>query len=117
MKKTMNFLFLSFIIPLCLNIIVYYGFSTHFTRDVFSEITFSKQYDKGIYRYRVLSKFMLIKLNKVFDKYYTNSETKDFLKVLDTKALKWTPKSGQKYNLNIPIFELIINIVWCPVII
>jgi len=59
---------------------------------------------------------------KLEAQYFVDSscKEKDFICSIqnyNNNILKWTPKSGQKYNLNILIFELIINLVRRPVII
>jgi hypothetical protein len=60
MSKTFHGVLLAVILPVLLNIIVYYGFSTSYTRRVFHEETFRKQYEHGIYKYRVLGRTALL---------------------------------------------------------
>lgn len=45
-----------------LSVIVYYGFTTNYTINSFSVETFSNQYKNTIYRYRILSPFLLIEV-------------------------------------------------------
>jgi hypothetical protein len=44
------------IVPILLMIFVYYGFSTNYTRWVFGEASFKGQYERGIYRYRIIGR-------------------------------------------------------------
>jgi hypothetical protein len=86
MKKIVEYFFLCILVPIALNIIIYYGYTTQYTGNVFSESTFSSQYDHGVYKYRVLSKFMLLKTYKFLSKINVESEPKDFIKALDAKG-------------------------------
>jgi hypothetical protein len=49
------------VIPIILSFIVYYGFATNYTGNVFSKRGFKNQYEGGIYKYRILGKFLLLK--------------------------------------------------------
>jgi hypothetical protein len=43
-----------------LSYVVYFGFTTNYTVGVFSEQGFNRQYTHGIYKYRILSRYLLI---------------------------------------------------------
>jgi len=49
------------IIPVIMSTIVYEGFSTNYTTEVFSERGFKNQYENGIYKYRLLGRVLLLK--------------------------------------------------------
>lgn len=49
------------VLPVIMSAIVYQAFSTNYTTQVFSEESFKAQYEKGIYRYRVLGSSLLLK--------------------------------------------------------
>lgn len=55
---------LGYIIPIILSTVVYYGFSTNYTKGVFTKQGFEQQYNSGIYKYRVLGPALL---NKTYD--------------------------------------------------
>ena len=46
-------------LPLVLSYVVYFGFITNYTSNVFTEDSFEAQYEQGIYRYRYLSRPVL----------------------------------------------------------
>jgi hypothetical protein len=46
-----------------MGIITHLGYFSGYTKDVFSEETFTNQYDNDIYRYRILSKHILLLIN------------------------------------------------------
>lgn len=52
---------LGIVIPLLMSTVVYQGFSSNYTLYVFSEQGFKRQYDSGVYKYRVLGKVLLLK--------------------------------------------------------
>ncbi|TAL68089.1 MAG: hypothetical protein EPN82_11860 [Bacteroidetes bacterium] len=86
MNRILEIFLLCIVLPITMNVIIYFCFSTHYTHYVFSESSFSRQYDHGIYKYRILSKYMLLELHKIINKNIAESEPKDFLKVLDTEG-------------------------------
>jgi hypothetical protein len=52
----LRLLMTSVIVPTLLMVFVYYGFSTNYTRWVFGEQSFRNQYERGIYRYRLVGR-------------------------------------------------------------
>jgi hypothetical protein len=56
------------IIPVVLSTIVYYGFSTNYTKGVFTKQGFEQQYENGIYKYRVLGQTMLLKTHAIIQR-------------------------------------------------
>lgn len=67
--KTIKLLLLAWFIPIVLSQIIYYGFATNYTTNVFSEIGFKNQYENGIYKYRVLGRMIFLKINDFIDSY------------------------------------------------
>jgi hypothetical protein len=55
-----RFILLGLILPVILSIMVYTGFSTNYTTEVFSKQSFENQYQSGVYRYRILGRAMLL---------------------------------------------------------
>lgn len=53
----LNALVLAVIVPLVVSVIAYYGFCSNYTQDAFHEAGFRKQYEEGIYRYRLLGRW------------------------------------------------------------
>lgn len=53
-------LLLGFILPIIMSAVVYQGFSSNYTVRLFSEQGFRWQYETGVYKYRVLGRFLLI---------------------------------------------------------
>lgn len=58
------------LIPLIMSFVVYQGFSTNYSEQVFSEKSFRSQYEKGIYKYRVVGRYALL---RTFDYIKQNS--------------------------------------------
>jgi hypothetical protein len=61
MASVVRLFLLGCVVPILMSLIVYQGFSTNYTARVFSEQGFHRQYDQGIYRYRVLGKIVFLK--------------------------------------------------------
>jgi hypothetical protein len=47
------------------SVVVYYGFSTNYTARVFHESGFRAQYESGIYKYRILGRYLLLKTHRL----------------------------------------------------
>ncbi|MBD3370382.1 hypothetical protein GF402_08480 [Candidatus Fermentibacteria bacterium] len=47
-------------LPFLVSYVVYYGFGTNYTADVFHEEGFREQYESGVYRYRILGRYTLL---------------------------------------------------------
>jgi hypothetical protein len=62
-------LLLCWIIPIIISCIVYYGFTTNYSTNVFSESGFKQQYENGIYKYRILGTSLLLKTYDLIKSY------------------------------------------------
>lgn len=107
MKRYKNILpgvFLS----LTLSFIIYFGFSSSYTKNVFSRESFSQQYDQGIYKYRILSKQLLLKIDDVLQNYFYGDKTVE-------KILVWTKTGTNRfyfaYFLLNTFFLLLLSVV------
>ncbi len=56
MSDKLRLIAVSVVVPVLLMLFAYYGFSTNYTRWVFGEQSFRGQYERGIYRYRVVGR-------------------------------------------------------------
>jgi len=56
MHKALRYFFICILLPLIIQYICYYGFTTNYTRDAFSEAGFQKIYDTKVYKSRELGK-------------------------------------------------------------
>ncbi len=79
-------LLLGCVIPLTISTMVYEGFTTNYTRYVFSQRGFESQYNEGIYKYRVLGKALLLKTYRVIKHYEIPTIKPQFLSLLDENA-------------------------------
>ncbi len=86
MKKITEYIFLCLIVPISLNIIIYFGFTSQYTGNVFSKDTFLKQYNNGIYKYRFFSKILLLDTYKAINTLHDETEPKKFIKFLDEQG-------------------------------
>ncbi|PQL90419.1 hypothetical protein [Apibacter adventoris] len=59
MRSSFKIIVYAILLSLLLNYIVYYGFTTNYTGDVFSEEGFKNQYNNSVYKFRILSKYFL----------------------------------------------------------
>lgn len=89
MKRKLNLVILILILPLVFSIITHFGYISSYTKGVFSEETFSSQYDNGIYKYRILSNYLLIEtsnllINSKLDN--MNNMLSDLVKFLDSNG-------------------------------
>lgn len=55
---------LCIVLPSTLNFFAYYGFVTNYSRFVFSRTGFLTQFESGIYRYRVLGRWLLLLVHR-----------------------------------------------------
>jgi len=56
MHKALRYFFICLLLPLIIQYVCYYGFTTNYTRDAFSETGFQKIYDTKVYKSRQLGK-------------------------------------------------------------
>ena len=80
-----NFL-ISLFTTILFSYIIYFGFTTNYTRQVFSVPSFTKQYDSGIYKYRILGKKIILLINELLEGVGVHSEQSMRLKPLDYQA-------------------------------
>ncbi len=64
-----RFILLGIVLPVIMSVVVYAGFSTNYSTDVFSKQTFVNQYISGVYKYRILGSALLLKTYDLI-KYY-----------------------------------------------
>lgn len=83
--KTTTFLS-GILVSLVMSYIVYFGFTTNYTRFVFSRGTFLKQYDHDVYKYRVLSKYLLLETNQFLNAIAPDKKADLRLLILDRQA-------------------------------
>jgi len=65
LHTTIRFLLLGWVIPCVLGLMVYYGFVTNYTSQVFSHQGFVNQYENGIYKYRMLGREALLEMERL----------------------------------------------------
>jgi hypothetical protein len=58
--RLLNAMILTVALPFFVSVVVYFGFGTNYTGGVFHEAGFRKQYESGIYRYRILGRDLLL---------------------------------------------------------
>lgn len=58
---------LGFVIPLVLSMVVYFAFASNYSTGIFSEAGFRGQFEAGIYKYRVLGRLSLLKINEIIE--------------------------------------------------
>lgn len=74
---------LGFAIPIIMGTIVYVGFTTNYTAEVFSRQGFERYYGHGIYKYRILSPVMLLKTYDLIKRYNLPTITPRSLALMD----------------------------------
>lgn len=65
MKQKLNVILIIIFLPLIISVITHFGYISGYTEGVFSTETFSSQNDSGIYKYRILSKYLLLETDKL----------------------------------------------------
>ncbi len=65
-------LFFSIVLGILLSMVVskvvYYGFTPNYAADIFSKKTFNERFDHDVYKYRILSKYLLFKVDEQLGK-------------------------------------------------
>lgn len=90
MKAKFHLFVIIIVFPLIISVITHFGYISGYTEDVFSENSFTQQYDEGIYKYRVLSKYLLLETNKIL------SQTKlDDMDNMLSRNVKFFDESGK----------------------
>lgn len=69
-REALHAFFLCIILPSTLNFFAYYGFVTNYSRFVFSRSGFLEQFESGIYRYRVLGRWLLLFVHRVITHFH-----------------------------------------------
>ncbi len=65
MKKKLNITIFLVILPLIMSAITHFGYITGYTQGLLSSKSFQSMYNFGIYKYRVLSKVLLLETDKI----------------------------------------------------
>ena len=66
-RRFFHGIMLTVVFPCLVSMVVYYGFATNYTTDVFHEAGFRSQYETGIYKYRVLGRYLLLKTHDLIN--------------------------------------------------
>jgi 4-amino-4-deoxy-L-arabinose transferase-like glycosyltransferase len=74
------------LLSIVVSYIVYFGFTPNYTRNVFNEHSFRQQYDQGLYRYRILSKELVLSLHSALQARTPAQTPKKRFLVLDDHA-------------------------------
>jgi hypothetical protein len=82
----LKIILLGWIIPIIMSFVVYQGFSTNYSGRVFSEKSFRSQYEKGVFKYRVVGRYALL---RTFDYIKQNS-----LPTVSPHSLKLLDENG-----------------------
>lgn len=101
-------LVLGCLIPLTISTMVYAGFTTNYTRYVFSQGGFESQYNNGVYKYRVLGRFMLLQTYKVIKQYRIPTIGPQSLLILDKDG---DPKFYSAYFYMNTVFLCLTSII------
>jgi hypothetical protein len=89
MKHKINIFIIVLIVPMLIGNITNFGYISGYVRDVISPVTFKAQYDFEIYRYRILSKYLLLETDKILSKTPLNDMDNMF-----TRITKFIDNSG-----------------------
>ena len=65
MKQKLNVILIIIFLSLIVSVVTHFGYISGYTEGVFSTETFSSQYDSGIYKYRILSKYLLLETDNL----------------------------------------------------
>ena len=65
MKQKLNVILIIIFLPLIISVVTHFGYISGYTSDVISKETFKEQYDSGIYKYRILSKYLLLETDNL----------------------------------------------------
>ena len=65
--KTLRLLCVAWILPIVFSTVAYYGFVTNFTHHVFTNASFDRQYEHGVYKFRVLGPAIQKKIDRFLD--------------------------------------------------
>lgn len=97
------FLLSAILLPLIIMYFVYFGFTSAYVQNIFSKESFKNQYDQDIYRYRVLSKFLLLELHEVMTSVEQefslsdnsqNDEYENYIKTDEKRMVLFLDKKG-----------------------
>ena len=70
------------ILPFLFSFFSYFGYTSAYTSNVFSRQTFLEQFDIGIYKYRILSKYLLLEIDDILTQVKLPSPGPYFQKIL-----------------------------------
>ncbi len=74
------------LVSLVMSYIVYFGFTTNYTRWVFSEESFLQQYNHDVYKYRIFSKYLLLQTDRLLNILSPDRQAEPRLQIIDQKA-------------------------------
>lgn len=63
-RKILHILVLTVAFPCLISFIVYFGFGSNYTKRVFHQSGFLTQYESGIYKYRILGRYLLLETHR-----------------------------------------------------
>jgi len=66
--------------------IVYFGFTSNYSMNYFSKDTYPNVFEKSVYKYRILSKYVLLSIDRFLDANYPNARTTRQVLYLDKKG-------------------------------
>lgn len=89
MKDNKIYIILCFV-SVIISFITHFGYISGYTKDVASNTTMRSQYDSGIYKYRILSKYMIVFVDNVLQKTPLNKMENNL-----SRITKFIDKDGQ----------------------
>ncbi|SEL64468.1 hypothetical protein SAMN04488505_102750 [Chitinophaga rupis] len=85
-SHTICSIFISTLLAIVASYTVYFGYTTNYTTHAFSPASFKNQYDHGVYKYRILSKKILLFTDKALGDSYPDDKAERRLLIMDTIA-------------------------------
>lgn len=85
-SHTICAIFISTLLAVVASYTVYFGYTTNYTIHAFSPTSFKNQYDHGVYKYRILSKKILLFTDKALGDSYPDDKAERRLLIMDTIA-------------------------------
>ncbi len=70
MIRLLRLLCVAWILPVIFSTVAYYGFVTNYTHHVFTNATFDRQYDHGVYKYRILGREIQKRIDRMLDRHH-----------------------------------------------
>ena len=79
-KSSVQYSIIAIITSILFSYFVYFGFVSSYTKDVFSEESYSQLYDAGVFKYRILSTELVLLTNKALEDFIPNNKANENLK-------------------------------------